>query len=379
MLRLLTAGESHGKALTGVIEGMVAGLRISEEEINSELNLRKKTWGRGSRSSFEEARIEILSGVIEGKTIGSPITLRLNNREQKFDHASIPRPGHADLAGSLKYGFENIHFVAERASARETAMRVAAGKIAKMFLSKFGVDFFSHTLVVGGIKAEVLLENFNSRTKKKRGESDLLCLDKKAASEMKEKIIQAKQKGDTLGGVSEILIKGLPPGIGSHVHYDRRLDFRLAGSLMSIPSVKAVEIGEGFKAPELPGSQFQDAFYGKQRIHRKTNNAGGIEGGISNGEVIILRLYVKPVPTLKAGLPSIDMKTGRPARAPHIRSDICVVPSVNIIGEAVAAWEIASCFLDKFGGDTLEEVRQSYNYFSRNLSSKPLFKRLTRK
>ena len=363
MLRFLSAGESHGKALTGIVEGMVAGLKIDEEEINTELKLRKKVGGRGQRASSEVDKVEILSGVIEGKTIGSPICLKIINQEKRFEYKTIPRPGHADLAGAIKYNFKNIHLVAERASARETAMRVAIGKIAKKLLSEFEVDFFSHTQMIGGIKAATKLGNFNKETKRQRSESDLYCLDNEAALKMKKKIKEAEQRGDTLGGISEVLIKGLPPGIGSYVHYNRRLDCRLAGSLMSIPSVKAVEIGEGLLASKMLGSQYHDPISYNSQIERKTNNAGGIEGGVSNGEMIFLRLYIKPIPTLRNPLSSVDFSTRKPAKAPYVRSDICVVPSVGIIGEAVAAWETARSFLEKFGGDTLREVKRSFNSY----------------
>jgi chorismate synthase len=367
MLRFLSAGESHGKALIGIIEGMVAGVRIDEEEINAELKLRKKVWGRGPRSSIEDDICEILSGIIKGKTIGSPVSLKIDNREEKFEHKAVPRPGHADLAGAIKYNFKNIHLVAERASARETAMRVAIGKIAKRFLADFDVDFFSHTLNIGGASAEIRLRDINEKTKKIRAESDLYCLDDDATLKMKEKIKKAEKRGDTLGGICEVLIKGLPPGIGSYVHHDRRLDYRLTGSLMSIPSVKAVEIGEGFLAPQMFGSGFHDPMVYKNQIRHQANNAGGIEGGVSNGELVVLRLYVKPVPTLKKPLSSFDLITKKTTKAPYIRSDICVVPSVGIIGEAAAAWEIACLFLEKFGGDTLREVKRSFRSYLRDV------------
>lgn len=367
MLRFLSAGESHRKALIGIVEGMVAGVNVNEKEINIELKLRKKVWGRGPRSSTEDDICEIFSGVIEGKTTGSPISLKIDNKEEKFEHKTIPRPGHADLAGAIKYNFKNIHLVAERASARETAMRVAIGKIAKKFLAEFDVDFFSHTLNIGGVRAGVKLMDFNEKPKKIKAESDLYCLDKDATLKMKEKIKEAEQKGDTLGGICEVLIKGLPPGIGSYVHYDRRLDYRLAGSLMSIPSVKAVEIGEGFLAPQMFGSEFHDALTYKNLIRYKTNNAGGIEGGVSNGELIVVRLYVKPIPTLKKSLSSFDLTTKKSAKAPYVRSDICVVPSVGIIGEAGAAWEIACFFLEKFGGDTLREVKRGFRSYLKDV------------
>ena len=367
MLRFLTAGESHGKALIGIIEGMVAGLEIKEEEINKELNFRKRVFGRSSRAFEEEDKIEIISGVIDGKTIGSPICLKLNNKEIKIGNESVPRPGHADLAGAIKYKFKNIHLVAERASARETAMRVAIGTIAKKFLSEFGIDFFSHTLMIGEVKSSVKLNDFNEELKRKRAASELYCLDEKASQKMKEKINSAAQNGDTLGGVSEILIKGLPPGIGSYVHYDKRLDYRLAGALMSIPSVKAVEIGEGILGSQSRGSEFHDPLRHNGKILRKTNKSGGIEGGVSNGETIILRLYVKPVPTLKNPLPSFDIVTKKFKKAPYYRSDVCVVPSIGIIGEAISAWEIACLFLEKFGGDTLIEVKRNFNIYNSNL------------
>jgi chorismate synthase len=368
MLRYLSAGESHGKALVGIIEGMVAGLEIDEAEINRELGMRKKVYGRGKRASFEEDKIEILSGVIEGKTIGSPICLKISNKEKKFEKETVPRPGHADLPGVLKYDFKNIHFVAERASARETAMRVAIGSVVKKLLFEFAIDFFSHTLMIGGIRSNAKLYNFDQKTKNKKKESEIYCLDEEIGQDMIEKIDEAERKGDSLGGACEVLIKGLPPGIGSYVHYERRLDYRLGGALMSIPSVKAVEIGEGIQSAKMFGSMFHDALSFKERIERKTNNAGGIEGGVSNGEMITLRLFIKPVPTLKNALISFDIVTKKRKNAPHIRSDVCVVPAVGIIGEAVSAWEMASSFLEKFGGDTLAEVRGNFNAYKDRLN-----------
>ena len=367
MLNYLSAGESHGKALIGIIEGMVAGLEIDEQEINRELGMRKKVYGRGKRAFFEEDKIDILSGVIEGKTIGSPICLQISNKEKKFEKETVPRPGHADLPGALKYDFKNIHFVAERASARETAMRVAVGSIAKQLLFEFGVDFFSHTFMIGGIRSNAKLSDFNQKTKKKRLESEIYCLDNETAREMVEKIDEAEKKGDTLGGICEVLVKGIPPGIGSYVHYKRRLDFLLGGVLMSIPSVKAVEIGEGIQSAKMFGSMFHDALSFKEKIERKTNNAGGIEGGVSNGEMIILRLFIKPVPTMKNALASFDIVSKKKRNAPYIRSDTCVVPAVGIIGEAVSAWEISCSFLGKFGGDTLADVKRNFNVYKDRL------------
>lgn len=368
MLNYLTAGESHGKALIGIIEGMIAGLEIDEEAINRELGMRKKVYGRGKRASFEEDKIEMLSGVIEGKTIGSPICLKISNKEKKFEKETVPRPGHADLSGALKYDFKNIHFVAERASARETAMRVAIGSIAKRLLFEFGVDFFSHTLMIGGIRSNANLMDFSQKTKNKRLESEIYCLNKEAGQEMIEKIDEAQRKGNSLGGVCELLIKGLPPGIGSYVHYKRRLDYRLGGALMSIPSVKAVEIGEGIQSAKMFGSMFHDALKFNGKIERKTNNAGGIEGGVSNGEIVTLRLFIKPVPTLKNALSSFDIVSKKRQKAPYVRSDTCVVPAVGIIGEAVSAWEISRSFLEKFGGDTLAEVKRNFNAYQNRLN-----------
>ncbi|MFC2170087.1 chorismate synthase, partial [Acidobacteriota bacterium] len=259
MLRYLSSGESHGKALVGIIEGMVAGLKVDKEEINRELKRRKQVYGRGQRAVFEEDKIEILSGLINGKTIGAPICLKLDNKDKKIETETIPRPGHADLSGCLKYNFQNIHLVAERASARETAMRVAIGMIAKILLHEFSVDFFSHTLKIGGVKSNIRLSDFDDNIKNERKKSEVYCLDKASGIKMQQKIHEAIQKGDTVGGECEILIKGLPPGIGSCVHYDRRLDYRLSGALMSIPSVKAVEIGEGIQSGSMLGSNFHDA------------------------------------------------------------------------------------------------------------------------
>lgn len=370
MLRYLTAGESHGKALVGIIEGMVSGLSLDEASIDRELQSRKKVFGRGRRSVFEEDKVEILSGVINGKTIGSPICLKLLNKDVKFQKITVPRPGHADFSGALKYGFGNIFSVAERASARETAIRVAVGTVARMFLNELSVDIFSHTLRIGRIRSKTQIEEFSKDIQGKRGEPDIFCLDKKASQKMIAKIKEAQEKGDSLGGVSEILVSGVPPGIGSYVHSDRRLDYRLGGALMSIPSVKAVEIGEGCRGSALHGSEVHDALKFSDRFKRQTNRAGGLEGGMSNGETIVLRLYVKPVPTLRNSLPSIDLATKEAAKAPYIRSDTCVVPSAGIIGEAVAAWELARLYLEKFGGDSLEETRRNWLGYIRELDAR---------
>ena len=382
MLRFLDAGESHGKCLLGIIEGLPAGLSLSEENINLNLKRRQGGYGRGDRMKIEQDRVEVLSGLVEGKTIGSPLGLMIKNKdwenwqEKEYPPLSISRPGHADFAGAIKYGFKDVRKVLERASARQTAMRVAIGSAASSLLEEFNIEIYSYVLRIGQVKAR-RITSFDSKIKIEINKSPVYCIDGIASIGMCREIDRAREKGDTLGGVFEVVITGVPIGLGSYVEWDRRLDARLASAFMSIPGVKAVEIGEGIKASEKKGSAVHDEIYiqdkpnnNSYRYYRKTNRAGGIEGGIANGEEVVIRAYLKPIPTLINPLHSIDFATKKETKAIYQRSDICVVPAASIVGEAVAAWEIAVAFLEKFGGDSLVEIKENYENYKELLRKK---------
>ncbi|MEA2022121.1 MAG: chorismate synthase [Candidatus Caldatribacteriota bacterium] len=379
MLRFLDAGESHGKCLLGIIEGMPAGLFLDEDKINENLQRRQMGYGRGKRMEIENDHVEILSGVISRKTIGTPIGLMIKNndwenvRKQSLSPLSIPRPGHADLAGITKYGLDDCRPVLERASARQTAMKVAIGSIARQFLEYFKINSYNHVTRIGSIsvKDEPV---FDEELKSKIQQSKVFCMDELVSEKMCREIDEAGKNGDTLGGVFEVAIKDAPVGLGSYAHWDRRLDGRLAAALMSIPGVKAVEIGKGIEISKKSGSKVHDEIFiaeNKQKTHfkyyRKKNNAGGLEGGISNGEVILLRAYFKPIPTLLSPLDSVNIKTGRKTKAMYQRSDICVVPAASVVGEAMVDWEIAAAFLEKFGGDSLQETENNFLYYQKGL------------
>lgn len=356
MLRYLTAGESHGKALTAILEGMVANLALSAEDINKDLARRQGGYGRGSRMKIEKDQAEILSGVRNGKTLGSPISIMIRNLdwENWEDVMTVEsgdkvgsevtnlRPGHADLAGVLKYGQTDIRNILERASARETAARVAIGAVARKFLSTFNIIVGSRVLEIGGAKTE---------------------------KQMKEEIDKAEKDGDSLGGIFEVTIKNCPPGLGSHVHWDRKLKTKLAAALMSIQAVKGVEIGLGFACAGLRGSQVHDEiFYSNGKFTHKTNNAGGLEGGMTNGEPIILRAVLKPIATLRKPLQSVDLKTKKAVEAHIERGDVCAVEAAGVIAEAVSAIEIANAMLEKFGGDFIDETRTNFENYLKAVS-----------
>ena len=379
MLRFLDAGESHGKCLLGIIEGLPAGLTLSEEKINLDLTRRQGGYGRGDRMKIEQDKVEILSGLVEGKTIGSPLGLMIKNKdwenwqEKEYPPLTTPRPGHADFSGTIKYGFKDVRKVLERASARQTAMRVAIGSVAGSLLVEFNIEIYSYVLRIGQVKAK-RITFFNREVKEEINKSPVYCVDGIASIGMCREIDRAREKGDTLGGVFEVIITGVPIGLGSYVQWDRRLDARLASALMSIPGVKAVEIGEGIEASKKKGSTVHDEIFTQEesekdsfRYHRKTNRAGGIEGGITNGEEVVIRAYLKPIPTLINPLRSIDFTTKKETKAIYQRSDICVVPAASIVGEAVAAWEIAAAFLEKFGGDSLAEIKKNYENYKESL------------
>jgi chorismate synthase len=368
-MRFLTAGESHGKGLVAILEGFPAGVKISIDKINQELERRQKGFGRGKRMEIEKDKVKVISGIKNGKTFGSPIALFIRNKDFSINtlpEVISPRPGHADLVGGLKYGFKDLRLALERASARETAARVSIGGICKQFLENFSIRIFSHTLMVGGIWVKNKLDY---KVLEKKVENSLLRIaDKEVEKKIINLIKKAEKKGDSLGGVFETVALGVPSGLGSYVHWDRRLDGLLAQAIMSIPGVKAVEIGDGIKVTEKFGSSVHDEiFYEKRKgFYRKTNRAGGIEGGISNGMPIIIRGYMKPIATLRSPLASVNIKTKEKTKAKVERSDICVVPSAGIISEAMMAIVITNLFLEKFGNDEINEIKTNFkNYIKK--------------
>jgi chorismate synthase len=386
MLRLLTAGESHGELLMGIIEGLPAGLLIRITDIDRDLARRQVGYGRGNRMKIEKDQVKIYSGVRWGRTLGSPMGLMIRNKDwenwrdkmsvdpmflNSADPLTRPRPGHADLAGALKYNMTDIRNILERSSARETAMRVAVGAVAKRLLGEFGIDVISHVLSIGGVYAKV--PKISVHELKKRAESsELRCADPDAGKRMMRRIDEAKSAGDTLGGVFEVIIKGVPVGLGSHAHWDRKLDARLANALMSVQAIKGVEVGAGFGVANRPGSQVHDEIFWSRKdgFYRKTNMAGGIEGGISNGEPIVLRAAMKPIPTLMKPLRSVDLASKRPFKASVERSDVCAVPAAGVVAEAAVAFEIAGALVEKFGGDSIEEMKRNFSQYDRHLKSR---------
>lgn len=366
MLTFTTAGESHGKCLIVIVNGFPAGVRLDESGINEDLKRRQGGYGRGGRMQIESDRVCVLSGTRKNITIGSPICLKIENKDYKIDilpDVTRPRPGHADLPGVIKFGHRDIRNILERASARETAARVAAGSLAKLLLAKFDINVLGYVKGIGGVNSKKTIKN-PEEIVRFRNKSKVYCLDKLAESKMIERIKKAKREGDSLGGVIEIAAFGVPPGLGSHVQWDLRLDGILASALMSIQGIKGVEIGLGFGFSKKFGSQVHDEiFYYEDRggvFGRVTNNAGGIEGGMTNGEVVIASAAMKPIPTLMKPLRSVDIITKKPESASTERSDVCAVPAVSVIGEAVMAFEIARCFMEKFGGDSISEVTRNY-------------------
>ncbi len=375
MLRFLTAGETHGPALTVVVEGLPAGVRVDRGRIDQDLARRQRGYGRGGRMQIEQDAVEVLSGVRHGLTLGSPISLLIRNRDHvnwadvmspdpQPDEAKArralrrPRPGHADLAGAFKYATHDLRNVLERASARETAARVAAGALARALLAEIGTEIRSHVVRIG---AAALPADANlAWTALDAVEaSPVRCADAAVSAAMVAEIDKAKRAGDTVGGAFEVVARGVPPGLGSFAQWDLRLDGRIAQALMSIHAVKAVAIGAGFAAGERPGSAFHDEIlYERERgIVRPTNNAGGLEGGLTNGEELRAQAVIKPIPTLLMPLRSIDLRTGEAQTASVERSDTCVVPAAGVVGEAMLALVLAGAALDKFGGDSLAELR----------------------
>lgn len=364
MLRFLTAGESHGPCLVTIVEGLPAGLPVDEEFIQQELRRRQGGYGRGGRMVLEQDTAKILSGVWEGRTTGAPVALSIANRDvRKPPPLTVPRPGHADYAGAVKYGLADARPVAERASARETAARVAAGALAKLLLRGFGIAVGSYVVQIGPVVAQ--LPDLPEEERWALAETDpVRCPDPVASVGMRAAIDAAREEGDTLGGVFVVSAIGLPVGLGSHVHWDRRLDARLAAAVMSIPAVKGVEIGPAFANAALPGSKVHDEFAWPEDssppgrnlppiLARRSNHAGGIEGGITNGQPLLLRAAMKPIPTTRKPLHSLDLASGRPALSPYERSDVCAVPAAAVVGEAMVAWVLAQALLERFGADVI--------------------------
>ncbi len=363
MLRFMTAGESHGRGLVVILEGMPAGVPVSEEAINAQLARRQHGYGRGGRMQIEQDRAEIYSGVMRGTTIGAPIGLLIGNKDWRKEEPPLtrPRPGHADLVGALKYHFDDIRRVLERSSARETVARVAAGAVCRCLLSPFGIALASHVVELGGIAATRRPDRPEDIPALAEG-SPLRCVDPEAEARMVAAVDEAKARGDTLGGVFEVVVTGLPVGLGTYVHWDRRLDARLAQAMMSINAIKGVEIGQGFQEARLPGSAAHDEiFYEDGRgFYRRTNQSGGTEGGMTTGEPLLVRVAMKPLSTLRSPLASVDIVTKERVEAAVVRSDVTAVPAAGVIGEAMAAFVLADAMIEKFGGDSLDQMRVAY-------------------
>ena len=390
MLRYFTAGESHGEALVAFLSGLPAGIRIEQAFLDHELWRRQQGYGRGGRMKIERDTAHILSGVRQGKTIGSPVAILLENKDwdnwqeslpvaegdpAKHKRVGSPRPGHADLAGALKYNFPEARYVLERASARESAARVAVGAVAKLFLRELGIEVASHVTAVGGTslgEKEIPWEQI--RPLCDREEILLNCADPEAEQRMKEEVDKVLKTGDSVGGVFEVVAHKVPPGLGTYAQWDERLDALLAGALMSLQAVKAVEIGTGVSAAASPGSLVHDeigyavetGFSGFTRAH---NNAGGIEGGVSNGEDIRVRGYLKPISTLRRPLQSVDFATREPVKAAYERSDVCVVPAAGVAAEGMVALTLVRCALEKFGGDSMTETLRNFQGYCQQLKN----------
>lgn len=384
MFRFLTGGESHGPSLSAIIEGLPAGMPLTAEPINEHLRRRQGGYGRGARQKIESDQAEILTGVRFGLTMGSPVTLLIRNRdwenwrermriEPRPDGdtgpaaVTVPRPGHADYAGLVKYGHDDIRNVLERASARNTATLVAVGAIAREMLGLFGVRIVSHVVRIGS-EVAALAEDITADALYEAAEqSPVRCADTEATERIIAQIDTAKRRGDTLGGVFEVVAFGLPVGLGSYVHWDKRIDGRVAQALMSIQAIKGVEIGAGFAAAAVPGSQVHDEFSpaGDRSVQRLSNRAGGTEGGITNGEPLVVRAAMKPIATLMRQLGSVNLQTGEAAPAFAERSDVCAVPAAAVVGEAMVGIALAQAFQEKFGGDSLKEMRASFDDYQK--------------
>ncbi|MCH5449361.1 chorismate synthase [Bacillus cereus] len=379
-MQYITAGESHGPQLTTIIEGVPAGLSLVADDINEELARRQKGYGRGRRMQIETDQVQILSGVRHGETLGSPIALVVENRD--FAHwikvmgaepltkqeekemkrkVTKPRPGHADLNGAIKYGHRDMRNVLERSSARETTVRVAAGAVAKKVLAELGIKVAGHVIEIGGVQAKEVTYSSIEELKSITEASPVRCLDDEAGNQMMKAIDDAKANGDSIGGIVEVIVEGMPIGVGSYVHYDRKLDAKLAAAIMSINAFKGVEIGIGFEAAHRPGSEVHDEILWNEEhgYTKRTNNAGGLEGGMTTGMPIVVRGVMKPIPTLYKPLQSVDIDTKEPFTASIERSDSCAVPAASVVAEAVVAWELATALIEQFGLDRMELIREN--------------------
>lgn len=388
MLRFQTAGESHGQGLVAILSGLPAGLRVDFAYVDREMKRRQGGYGRGGRMKIEADKVQFISGVRHGETIGSPITIFIANRDWenwkealavedrpetrgKYKPLSPPRPGHADLAGCLKYDFREARYVLERASARETAARVAVGALAKLLLREFSIEVASHVIAVGGVtlsRQQVPFEQILAL--REREDIVLNCVDPAVEEKMKEEVDRALKAKDSVGGVFEVIAHGVPPGLGSCAQWDERLDGQLAQAVMSIQAVKAVELGSGIENAATLGSQAHDEIgYDRKesRFMRKSNRAGGVEGGMTNGEDVVVRGYLKPVSTLRQLLESVDLETKESVKAAYERSDVCVAPAAGVVGEAMVALVLARAFLEKFGGDSLQETRRNFRGYQEQL------------
>lgn len=381
-MRYLTAGESHGPQLTTILEGLPAGMPLVAEDINTELARRQKGYGRGRRMQIEKDRAEIMSGVRHGKTLGSPVALVVNNRDWQHwttimgaepladvDDAEIkrkitrPRPGHADLNGAIKYGHRDIRNVLERSSARETTVRVAAGAVAKKLLSLVGVEICGHVIQIGAVKASVSSSLTMTALKEQSEASPVRCVDPEASKRMMAAIDEAKDNGDSIGGIVEVIASGMPAGVGSYVHYDRKLDAKIAAAIISINAFKGVEFGIGFEAAGKPGSEVHDEIVWNEQTgySRKTNRLGGFEGGMTSGMPIIVRGVMKPIPTLYKPLQSVDIDSKEPFSASIERSDSCAVPAAAVVAENVVAWELANAIVEQFSSDQFTALEEEVN------------------
>lgn len=370
MIRFLTGGESHGPCLTVIVDGFPAGMRIDNEKINRDLARRQSGYGRNKRMQIEQDKAEILGGVIDGCTIGAPVVFRIENKDWanwqerwakgNLEPLVVPRPGHADFAGMIKYGLDDARPVLERASARETAARVSAGAIAKLLLAEFNINIGSYVTEIGGVGSNLQKLSFDERFKLAE-ESEVRCPDENASLKMIEAIDKARDDGDTLGGIFEVIATGVMVGLGSYVQWDRRLDARLAMAVMSIPAIKGVEIGSAFENTYLTGTQVQDDLFPNEMggVKRITNRAGGIEGGMTNGEPVVVRAAMKPIPTTLKPHDSVNMRNGTATQYRYQRSDFCAVPAAAIVGEAMVAWTLAEALLEKMGGDNIKEMKRA--------------------
>ncbi len=367
MLRFLTAGESHGPYLTAILEGMPAGLPLSPDDINRDLARRQAGYGSGGRMKIEQDEAEIAAGLMNGRTTGGPLSFRIANRDyerwrdRQIEPMTIPRPGHADLTGAIKYGYRELRLALERASARETAARVAVGAACRCLLAEFGIVVGSYVTEIGGVDASPPVEMpYAERFAVAEG-NDVRVAHLERAEAVHERIRQAMAERDTLGGVIEVVALGVPPGLGSHVHWDRRLHARLAGALLSVHAMKGVEIGPAFENARRPGTQVHDEIFLEDgRLVRRTNRAGGFEGGITTGEPIVIRVAMKPIATMLTALRSVDLATGQPATTEYERSDFCAVPRAGVILEAMSCFVLADALIEKLGGDSLDEMRPRF-------------------